>query len=231
MSDPYYSSSTYKYDEDAIRQRLVEWMNRIIEEEKLPFDRVDAQIEIKLPSGGSRRYPDIVIWEKRLQKPICIIELKQPYWSPFDWSVISDAQDKAMKGSPQIPYFATWNVNDLVLWKTFEEGALSFEERRKGIYSFAEIRDLREIDYPEVENRIKEQLRVFLRDLAEIAFKRKLLPRIPVDEYFIYSLRRVIDTFYQDVAIEIKREIERKPSLKIYQEASSLKWSSRNILS
>ena len=170
MNNPHYSSSTYAYVEDSIRQRLVEWMNRIIEDENLPFDRVDAQIEIKLPSGERKRFPDIVIWGKRLKRAVCIIELKQPYWSPFDWRVINDALDKAMKASPQIPYFATWNVNDLVLWKTFEEETLSFEERRKGIYSFAEIRSLREIDYPDIENRVKERLRIFLKDLADIIY-------------------------------------------------------------
>lgn len=71
-------SVSFGYVEDSIRQRIVEWINRIIEDEKLPFDRADAQIEIRLPDGSKRKFPDIIIWQKRLRKPVCLIELKQP---------------------------------------------------------------------------------------------------------------------------------------------------------
>jgi hypothetical protein len=196
---------SFGYVEDSIRQRIVEWINRIIEEEKLPFDRADAQIEIRCPDGSKRKFPDIVIWKERLRKAVCLIELKKPSWSPLDWYLINDAQSKASIASPQIPYFATWNINELVLWKTFEEEAISWEERRKSIYTTARIKDLREIDYPEVETRIKESIRKFLKDLVEIYIEKKVLPTIPVDEFFIYSLRTIVDSLYFPITLEIKK--------------------------
>ena len=196
---------SFGYVEDSIRQRIVEWINRIIEEEKLPFDRADAQIEIRYPDGSRRKFPDIVIWKERLRKAVCLIELKKPSWSPLDWYLINDAQSKASIASPQIPYFATWNINELVLWKTFEEEAISWEERRKSIYTTARIKDLREIDYPEVETRIKESIRKFLKDLVEIYIEKKVLPTIPVDEFFIYSLRTIVDSLYFPITVEIKK--------------------------
>jgi hypothetical protein len=196
---------SFGYVEDSIRQRIVEWINRIIEEEKLPFDRADAQIEIRYPDGSRRKFPDIVIWKERLRKAVCLIELKKPSWSPLDWYLINDAQSKASIASPQIPYFATWNINELVLWKTFEEEAISWEERRKSIYTTARIKDLREIDYPEVETRIKESIRKFLKDLVEIYIEKKVLPTIPVDEFFIYSLRTIVDSLYFPITLEIKK--------------------------
>jgi chorismate mutase len=196
---------SFGYVEDSIRGRIVEWINRIIEEEKLPFDRADAQIEIKYPDGSKRKFPDIVIWKERLRKAVCLIELKTPSRSPLDWYLINDAQSKAYTASPQIPYFATWNINELVLWKTFEEEAISWEERRKSIYPIAKIKDLREIDYPEVEARIKESIRKFLKDLVEIYIEKKILPTIPIDEFFIYSLRTIVDSLYFPITLEIKK--------------------------
>jgi len=196
---------TFGYVEDSIRQRIVEWINRIIEEERLPFDRADAQIEIKLPDGSKRKFPDIIIWQERLRKPVCLIELKQPSWGPTDWYLINDAQSKSSVSSPQVPYFATCNVNELVLWKTFEEEALSWEERRKGIYHLARIKNLREVDYPQVENKLRENLRRFLRDLVEIYIEKKVLPTVPIDEFFIYSLRAVVDSLYFPITVEIEK--------------------------
>lgn len=192
--------------EDSIRQRFVEWINEIIKEENLPLDRADAQIEIILPGDSKIRFPDLIIWKERLKKPVCLVELKQPYWYPLDANLINDAQYKASAASPQVPFFATCNINELILWKTFEEEALSWEERRKGFYHLAKIRDLREIDYPEVENKIKEGLRKFLKDLVEIYTERKILPTIPIDEFFICSLRIIVDSLYFPITLEIKRQ-------------------------
>ena len=196
---------SFGYVEDSIRQRIVEWMNKIIEDEKLPFDRADAQIEIKLPDGSKRKFPDIVIWKDRLRKPVCLIELKQPSWGPTDWYVTNDAQSKSIIASPQVPYFAACNINELILWKTFEEEALSWEERRKGIYHLAKIKNLREIDYPEVETKFRESLKRFLRDLVEIYIEKKVLPTVPIDEFFIYSLRTVVDSLYFPITVEIEK--------------------------
>lgn len=190
-------SGGYSYVEDTIRGRIAGWMNEIINRENLKFDFVDEQIEIKYPDGRTHRFPDLVIWDKRGQKGACLIELKIPIgWSPYDFPLINDAQNKVINACPPIPYFATWNINEFVLWKTFDPDAHSFIDRRKGIYKVVTIKDLREIDRPDIEEKIKGFLLKFLKDLERIYFEKEELPKIPVDEFFIYSLRSIVDAFY-----------------------------------
>jgi hypothetical protein len=194
------------YVEDTIRQRLVEMINEIIKEEDLPLDRADVQIEKKLPKGQLIRFPDIVIWKTVRIKPVCHIELKDPTqgWSPYDYELINDAQAKANL-PPTSPFFATWNVNELVLWKTYEE-AISWEEKRKSRYELVKIKDLREMDDPDVQKKIKEGLRKFLIELVQLLEGKKELPTIPIDEFFIYSLRNIVDASYYPIALEIRKK-------------------------
>jgi len=205
-SERFYISEPIGYVENTIRQRLVEMINEIIKEEGLPFERADVDVEKKLPDGRSRRFPDIVIWKSVRIKPVCHIELKDPTqgWTPYDWELINDAQAKANL-PPTSPFFATWNVNELVLWKTYEE-ATSWEEKRKSRYEFAKIKDLREMDDPEIQKKIKEGLRKFLRELAEFLEGKKELPRLPIDEFFIYSLRNIVDASYYPIALEVRKK-------------------------
>jgi len=206
-SERFYSHHSVGYVENTIRQRLVEMINEIIKEEGLPLDRADVDVEKKLPSGDSRKFPDIVIWKTVRIKPVCHIELKDPTkgWSPYDWELINDAQSKANL-PPTSPFFATWNINELVLWKTYEE-AVSWEEKRKSIYKLVKIRDLREMDDPEVQKKIKEGLRKFLKELVEFLEGKRELPTIPIDEFFIYSLRNIVDASYYPIALEIRKKM------------------------
>jgi hypothetical protein len=195
----------FGYVEDTIRGRIVGWMNNILSKIKSPFEFVDQQIEIKYPDGRTRKFPDIIIWEKKGSKAACLIEFKPPEgWTPYDYPLINDAQQKVTNASPQIPYFGTWNTNELVLWKTFDEEATSLIDRRKAIYEVVKIKSLREIDYPEIEQKIKEFLEKFLIELVDIYFAKKEIPKIPIDEFFIYNLRSVVDAFYTPISVEIQ---------------------------
>jgi methylase of polypeptide subunit release factors len=135
--------------------------------------------------------------------------LKDPTqgWNPYDWEVVEDAQLKAIL-PPTSPFFATWNINELALWETHKE-VISWDEKRVSIYKLVEIRDLKEIRDPEVQKRIKEGLRKFLKDLAELIEGKKELPKIPIDEFFIYSLRSFVDNVYYHIAIEIREKFRR----------------------
>lgn len=200
----------FMYVEDTIRGRIVGWMNEIIQKNNIPFEYVDQQIEIKFPDGVSRKFPDIIIWERKGSKAACLIEFKPPLgWTPYDFPLVNDAQSKVMNASPQIPYFGTWNINELVLWKTFDEKAGSFIDRRKAIYEVIKVRDLREIDNIEVETKIKAFLEKFLKDLEKIYFERREVPKTPVDEFFISNLRSIVDAFYFPICNQIKIEFNR----------------------
>jgi len=204
-----------KYVEDTIRGRLVEMINEIIKEENLPLERADVQVEKKLPGGTSRKFPDIVIWKTVLVSPVCHIELKVPTegWSPFDLALIEDAEKKA-NYPPTSPFYATWNINELVLWKTYEEGALSWEDKRKAIYKFVKIKELEDLDDPEVQAKIKEGLRTFLNDLVQFLESKKELPTIPIDEFFINSLGTIVDASYYPIALKTREEFKKDKKFK-----------------
>ena len=197
-----------KYVENTVRQILVEIINEIIKENNLPFERADVDVEKKTPDGKLKKFPDIVIWTA-LNKPACHIELKDPTqgFGPYDWDVIKEAQLKASL-PPTSPFFATWNINELALWETHKE-VISWDEKRVGIYKLVEIKDLKEIRDLEVQKRIKEGLRKFLKDLAELIEGKKELPKIPIDEFFIHSLRSFVDNVYYLVAIEIREKFRK----------------------
>jgi SAM-dependent methyltransferase len=195
----------FGYVEDTMRGRIVGWMNEIIRKKNLPFEYVDQQIEINYPDGKTRKFPDIVIWERKGSKAACLIEYKPPIgWTPYDFHLIDGAQEKVTYASPQIQYFGTWNTNDFVLWQTFDPEAQSLMDRRKAIYEVVKIKDLKEIDYPDVEQKIKQFLEKFLIDFADIYLEKKIIQKIPIDEFFIYNLHSIIDAFYMPITVEIQ---------------------------
>jgi len=108
-----------EYDERWLQGKILVWMNEAIKERNLPFECVEQEIRIETPSGR-RRYPDLVVWYKRGVKAACLIELKRPIFDPYDEELVNTALMKAT--SAGIPFFATWNVNKLVLWETFRPG-------------------------------------------------------------------------------------------------------------
>jgi len=193
--------------EDWARQRLVEWINEIIREEKLSsFYRADVQVRIK------GKYPDIIVFDKK-EMPFCLLELKRPEY-PLS-AFISDAQSKAVMSRPQIQYFATWNVKNLELWKTYDPEALRDEDLRvKPYHHIVDIEHISEIRKPEVEAKIKEFLKVFLRDLERIYCKVEVLPLKAVDEFFIDGLRRIVDMFAPPIYLDIKRTYKRNITFK-----------------
>ena len=204
-----------KYVEDTVRGKLVEMINEIIREENLPLATADAQVEKILPDGTSRKFLDIVIWKTALVSPACQIELKDPTkgWSPFDLALVEDAEQKANL-PPTSPFYATWNINELVLWKTYEEGALSWEDKRKAIYKFVKIKELRDVNDPEVKTKIKDVLRAFLNDLVQFLESKKELPTIPIDEFFINSLGTIVDASYYPIALKTREEFKKDKKFK-----------------
>jgi hypothetical protein len=176
--------------EDSVRQIIVEIMNKIIKEENLPFERADAQIEI-IDNNKQRKYPDIVIWKKGgfLRNGAILIELKQPKYVPFSPELVDEAFLKASKVN--IPFFATCNMQELILFDAFDNANLM--ERRKGIYKISSIKNLNEIAEKERQKEFEEGLRKFLLNFTEIFLGNKIIPTIPVDEFFIYNLRSLVD--------------------------------------
>lgn len=177
--------------------RVVEWINQIIAEENLQFDRADQEL---LANEGRR--PDIVIWERRKTKPALLLELKQPFEDPWG-AALDDAISKAWRKN--IPYIATWNVNRFYSWETFGSGDI-FDKLwfpHSGVRDeVAHIKRLEEVDA--IEDSIKSFLLGFLKEFAEVYLGMKPKPPLATDERFILRLRSSIDALSIPVFYEIK---------------------------
>jgi len=202
----------HEQEERWIQGRILVWMNDIIREEKLPFERVDQEYKVLITLHG-KRYPDLIVWKDKKQNQIaCVIELKRPIIDAYDDSLVSDALLKA--NALGAPFFATWNVNKLVLWETFTQGTTLLDRRLKNY-------DITEIKYPsEIErkvNEIKNGIRQFLIDLAEfyelkvVKKKKFAIPKLYPDEIMVYRLRSAIETIYIPLFGALKEKVQHEP--------------------
>lgn len=174
------------YTEMTFASRVVEWMNEIIERERLPFDRADVEI-----MDPTKKRPDIILWHKRMIKKAFLLEVKRPDADPWG-EVLDDALSKAWRNN--IPYFATWNVNRFFSWETFESGDVIDKlwfPHSGASEVVAPVKSLDEID--RYEDPIKKFLRDFLKEFADIYYQVKAKPPLAIDERFIYRLRAAMD--------------------------------------
>lgn len=211
--------------EDSARGLLTELMNQIIKEENLLFERVDVQWEImsstttasiRKRQKDKRWFADIIIWEKFLVKPACIIEFKPPNtgWTPYTPELIDDAENKAIKISPQSKFFGTWNTNRLVIFKTFEEDANSIVERRQGTYQICDVKHLEQIWTPNIKEQIKGKLRDFLIEFSNIYEEKKELNKLPADSFFIYVIRSYVESTFYEISKCVKEEYNQNSAFK-----------------
>ena len=157
---------------------------------------------------NKRLFADIIIWEKFLVKPACIIEFKPPNtgWTPYTPELIDDAENKAIKISPQSKFFGTWNTNRLVIFKTFEEEANSIVERRQGTYQICDVKHLEQIWMPSIQEQIKGKLRDFLIEFTNIYEEKKELNKLPADSFFIYVIRSYVESTFYEISKCVKEE-------------------------
>jgi len=203
-----------RYGERWAQGLILEWINQVIKERKLPFKRADQEVKIKTVSGIVK-YPDIVIWNGTGEKVACLIELKTPITSAYDEELVEDALKKSTDAG--IPFFVTWNVNKLVLWETFRPGT-TLLERRLLHEDVLDIKDLRELTSVEVEKTIKSFLAKFLQTLHAY-YEEKVakppgvyvLPRLPPDEILVHYLKTAVDSLYIPVSNNLIKRKEKDP--------------------
>ncbi|RZN42498.1 MAG: hypothetical protein EFT35_01810 [Methanophagales archaeon ANME-1-THS] len=172
--------------------RVLHWLKEIIAEEKLPFE-VDQELPIK--TDGELLRADLVIWEdKNRTKTACVIELKRPEYNGYSLELTDTAMRKAnFLGSP---FFATWNINEFVLWETFEEGT-PLLDRRRWHRDVVAIKRIEEVKRREIEEKLKKFLKEFLtKDFFEICYIQKKVPTLPLDRIFIDRLKSAVNSFY-----------------------------------
>src|SRR4030066_1940452 len=131
--------------ERTANQKFVEWINQIIKEKNLPLGIAEQETV-----GADRKQPDIVIFESpKSEKVLCLIELKPPYFSPFDEKELKrPAWEKANKRKAK--YFATSNFQWLIWFNTEKVNKMETEERQvvdkfhlSSIESLDDIEDVR----------------------------------------------------------------------------------------
>jgi len=195
---------------------VLRWLSEIALEEGLPFE-FEQEFPIRTSEGAAPLKADIVIFKKRegargaegaegaggavVRKPACILELKRPSFNGYSLSLTENAMRKAsLLGAP---FFATWNVREFVLWETFKEGTPLLERRRlhRDVVS---VKRMEEVRRREVQERIKEFLRRFLREFHGI-YERRRLPALPLDRMFIERLKSAVNTFYIPLSEHLQR--------------------------
>src|SRR2546425_3358483 len=98
------------------------WMTLYLRDRRhLPFK--DAQVELK--GKGSHKRTDLVLHD-RDGRTALVCEIKLPDTregqTPYNAALVADARRKATRAKSG--FFATWNVNRLVLWPTEGEHEL-----------------------------------------------------------------------------------------------------------
>ena len=173
-------------------------MNEAIRQYALPFEGVDQEIKIKLPI--SRKYPDFVVWLNRTTQQIAtIIELKQPFVDAYDDKLVQDAAIKANDLGTY--FFATWNVNKLVLWETFRPGTRLID-RRLQWWEVTDAKSVQDLLRPDVEKKVREVIVEFLLTLTsyvQLKTETPTQPVIPVlrpDDIFAFRLKSAVDSLY-----------------------------------
>ena len=185
--------------------RVLNWLKEIIAEEKLPFE-VDQEVQIR--TDGEQLRADLVIWEdKNRTKTACVIELKRPEYNGYSLELTDNAMRKAnFLGSP---FFATWNINEFVLWETFEEGT-PLLDRRRWHKDVAAIKRIEEVKRRAVEEKLKKFLREFLtKDFFEICYVKKEVPTLPLDRIFIDRLKSAVNSFYIRISEDLQEKYQK----------------------
>jgi len=160
-------------------QKLVQWMNEIIQEKHLNLGSVEQET-----SGADRKQPDIVIKKRPgSEEIIFVIELKPPaFLDPFNEAeLVEPARTKATRRRSS--YFATSNFRELIWFNT--ERANRLEPLEKQIvqrYTLSSMIDPDTIEEPGIKSAIRRGLERFLVDLVEVSTGQKAEPKHAIDE-------------------------------------------------
>jgi hypothetical protein len=117
--------TTIHKTERTANQKFIEWINQIIKEKNLSLDIAEQETV-----SADRKQPDIIIFESpRSERVLCLIELKPPYFSPFDEKELKKpAWEKANKRKAK--YFTTSNFQWLIWFNTERANRMEPEERQ-----------------------------------------------------------------------------------------------------
>uniref|UniRef100_A0A7C6EBB0 site-specific DNA-methyltransferase (adenine-specific) n=1 Tax=candidate division WOR-3 bacterium TaxID=2052148 RepID=A0A7C6EBB0_UNCW3 len=192
-----FDSTVYKTERTCCA-KIVEWINRIIEDNHLDFG--PAEVETR---SSDDRYPDIIIYAKpRTDDLACVMEFKRPYFDPFNEEELKEpARKKATHR--HAPYFTTSNFQELVWWSTTRVNeARREEEQIVNRYHLSQIEDLNQIDEFRFKESIKKGLESFILKLYSVSTGSETEPAQAIDEFLIYRLQdkiRRLTKYYRQI--------------------------------
>jgi len=179
-----FDTTSHKTERTA-NQKFVEWINQIIKERNLPIGIAEQETV-----GADRKQPDIIIYKSpQSTDALCVIELKPPYFDPFDFKELKKpAWEKAVQRKAK--YFGCSNFQKLIWYKTEEVNRQADESMQiAGMYDLSQIEDLNSIEEPRFKNSIIKGIEKFLFDLVEVHLGRKPEPLLPIDDFLIIRLQ------------------------------------------
>lgn len=185
--------------------RVSNWINEILDRRlDLPFKQATMEESAK----GKRKRRDLTLYDREGQLALTG-EIKLPDkpdgLTPYNEAVVIDAHKKA--DDEGVGYFFTWNVNRLVLWKTFEPGILLIH-RDQHLFEVVDIHDNKQLSLAPVQAKIKAFLEEFLTFFADIHRGLQVLPVKPLDERFIDMLDTALDTVVFHTVDELYRRYQ-----------------------
>jgi methylase of polypeptide subunit release factors len=161
------------------------WMDALIDAHRSnsPFSKV----KLETRTTGSLKRRDLTVLDR--DGKICLTgEVKVPWAndgaSPFVESTVVDARKKAVAAGS--PWFFTWNLNELVLWRTESFGDLG-AERGFQSWTVSSIRRQLDLQNPRFERELRDGIERFFLGFMKLFKGEDQLPRRAPDEYFIHA--------------------------------------------
>jgi len=133
----------------------------------------------------------------------------------YDDQLVQDAALKATELGSN--FFATWNINKLVLWETFRPGTRLIDRRLRS-WDVVEVKTVEDLLRPETERKVKEIISLFLISLVSYLHLKSQSPAQPVlpslrpDEILAMRLKGAVDTLYIPFSNRIVEEKNRNPA-------------------
>ncbi|MCK4404816.1 MAG: hypothetical protein KAW02_06965, partial [candidate division Zixibacteria bacterium] len=191
--------------EPEFNAKVVGLMNQIIREKGLGFEEARMGTSLKM-TDETTKFPDGVIWiDKSTRAASLLFEIKRPNWDASNISLINDASIKAFRLGAK--YFATWNMRDFILWRTFRPNVALYERVEQWYKNIIWVKDISEVDRKENWEKIKKFLEEFLIALDQDEFKRKkMFVGLPLDQFFIRKLEANIDINTRVFTIALKQK-------------------------
>jgi len=172
-----------KATEPEFTAQVISWIQEELKHGGLPFENATSNSSLYgLPTV---RFPDVLLTlDFAGLRPFCGWELKTPKIDARDKKLLKDAVEKAQTIGAK--YFATWNMQTAIIWRTPEKTRVIVNENDKvheyepdtRITKVDDIRDRKKADY------LRERCRQIVSDLGLLYDEEKI--NIPVADATVF---------------------------------------------